>query len=80
MKICKRCKHFRYDRGVLYCEATAKTVTYYSTSKNEMVYSLCDVVNHEGDCSMYVHEPTVWEEIKTWFGKFNTPGCHWRSL
>ena len=79
-RICRRCKKFRYNRGHLECKAWAKTHTRYSTGEQEVVYQLCDVVNHSGACSMYVYEPTLWESIKTWLGKFNMPGCHWRLL
>ena len=70
-KICKRCKRYGYNRGVLYCKATAKTLTHWSTGELEVVYDKCDAVNVDGKCSMYVYQPTVWESIRPWFADFN---------
>lgn len=70
-KICRRCTRYGYNRGDLYCMATAKTITHYSTGKSEVVYTACDVVNAGGHCSMFVYQPTVWETIRPWLYKFN---------
>ena len=86
-RICRRCKKCDYNRGVLSCEGTAKTLTHWSTGEQQVVYDLCDHVNVDGTCSMYVYQPTVWESIKTYLQALNFfnwpgngPGCHWRSL
>ena len=65
----------RFDRGELYCGATATTLTHWSTGEQEVVYDLCDHVNMNmnmnGECSKYVRQPKY---IAAWLYKYDWIG------
>ena len=63
-RICRRCKHYRYNRGVLECGKAKHTKITYSDGELVTWYSSCDQVNSSGECSMYEYQPTFWEWLK----------------